>query len=539
MARPTSALLLVVVLALMAGGGDLGARPVLPEAGMASKRSVDVAGFDKQHGPQSQIECTASAGGAANVNLDCDDPVPNNEPDVEVNPDDPDHFIASSNDFGSCCDQFYTTLDGGETWTTGNMSREKPPKIGSDPVTAFDVKNGVAIHSSLSYSVQHAGGREVCDGDMLVSISHDGGLVWEKPVVVDDGIGCDLSKTQIFNDKEWIVTDNNPDSEFYGRTYLTWSAFEFHDGAYASSPIFEAHSDDGGESWSETQEISGSNSALCTFQEAGPANDCDENQFSVPTVAPDGTVYVAFENSQNQAKWEADGSFDDQYLLVKSTDGGETWSSPSFIVDLEDGANDYPTNVLGRQTLTGYQVRVNSAGNIVASPTDGKLYLVFSDNRNGVHNSSAPVTNTDVFLMVSSNGGASWSGPMLVDSGAGDQWFPWVDVDPTTGNIGILYHDRGASNAAVYNTALAEGTPGALVKTTVSTAPSNPTNSLFFKAGPGAAGCESCATFHGDYNNVSYGSDGVARMGWTDMRDFVTDGPFGTGFAQFIYYASK
>jgi len=38
-------------------------------------------------------------------------------------------------------------------------------------------------------------------------------------------------------------------------------------------------------------------------------------------------------------------------------------------------------NADGRQTLTNYQVRVNSAGNIVASPVDGKLYLVFADNR--------------------------------------------------------------------------------------------------------------------------------------------------------------
>ena len=352
--------------------------------------------------------------------------------------------------------------------------------------------------------------------------------------LVDDGIGCDLSKLQLFDDKEWIVTDNNPSSPFYGRTYLTWSKFEFRSGAYASSPIFESHSDDGGHSWSEPQEISGSNAALCTFQVSGPANQCDENQFSVPTVGPDGTVYVAFENEQNEALWEPGSFFEDQYLLVKSTDGGETWSSPSFVVGLEDGSADYPINVNGRQTLTGYQLRVNSAGNIVASPTDGKLYLVFSDNRNGTHDSANPVTNVDVFLMVSSNGGMSWTGPTRVDSGAGDQWFPWVDVDPTNGQIGVLYHDRGSSNGAFYNTALAEGTPGSLVKTTLSAAPSNPTDSIFFRAR--VPGCEDCATFHGDYNNVSYGSDGVANTTWTDMSQFRAD--LG-GFEQFVFYARK
>jgi hypothetical protein len=415
------------------------------------------------------------------------------------------------------------------------MSRLNPGKTGSDPVTVFDRKHGVAIHSSLNYNLQHAAGSQACDGDLVVSISADGGLTWAPPVVVDDGVGCDLSKTQLFNDKEWIVTDNNPASPFYGRTYLTWSKFESHDGAYASSAIFESHSDDGGTSWSTPQEISGSNAALCTFQVAGPAGECDQNQFSVPTIGSDGTVYVAFENEQNTALWEPGEQSDDQYLLVTSNTGGRTWSAPTFVVGLEDGTRDYPINVNDRQTLTGYQLRVNSAGNVVAGTTPGLLYLVFSDNRNGGHDSDTPTTNIDVFLMISTNGGASWTGPTLVDGGGGDQWFPWVEVDRTTGAIGVIYHDRGASNGAPYTTALAEGAPGGLVKTTITTAPSDPTDSLFFRAG--VDGCQNCATFHGDYIGVGYGSDGVANLVWTDMRDFVQDGPFGTGHSQFIYFA--
>jgi hypothetical protein len=217
--------------------------------------------------------------------------------------------------------------------------------------------------------------------------------------------------------------------------------------------------------------------------------------------------------------------------MVKSTNGGRTWSNPTFIAGMEDGSADYPLNVSGRQTLTGYQVRVWGVGNLVASPIDGKLYLVFSDNRNGTHDSNNPVTNTDVFLMTSSNGGSLWSGPTQVDSGAGDQWFPWVDVNPTNGTIGILYNDRGSSNEALYNAALME-IPGS--KTIVSTAASNPTQSRFFRAG--VPGCENCATFHGDYINISYGSDGKANMAWTDMRD-PSDIP--GLFSQFIYYAQK
>ena len=149
---------------------SVGARPPLPEAGIAKKRTVapDVAGYAKQHGPHSQFECIAASGGA-NTNLDCDDPFPNNEPDIAVNPLAPGHLIASSNDYGSCCDQYYTTLNGGSTWSTGNMSVNNPQQTGSDPVTEFDRKHGVAIHSSLNYSFQNPTG-EACRGDLVVSI---------------------------------------------------------------------------------------------------------------------------------------------------------------------------------------------------------------------------------------------------------------------------------------------------------------------------------------------------------------------------------
>jgi hypothetical protein len=501
---------------------------------MAKRRSAIVAPQKGQPGRTSQIECTVGppATAAPNVNLDCDDIFPNNEPDIEVNPTDPLHMIASSNDFGSCCDQFYTTFDGGQTWTTGNMSHQGPGNIGSDPVTVFDIKNETAIHSSLNFRIA---GNKACTGDVVVSISLDGGLTWGDPVVVDHGVGCDNSRLQLFNDKEWIVTDNNPSSPFYGRTYLTWSKFRAVKGQYVSSEIWESHSDDGGFTWSTPQAISGSN-PVCTFQVAGPSGVCDQNQFSVPTVQPDGDVFVAFENEQNQALWEPGEQFDNQYLVVRSTNGGVSWSNPVMAVGLEDGSRDYPINVDGRQTLTGYQVRVNSAGNILAHPDTGQLFIVFADNRDGQHDpadpGTAPVTDTNVY-MVTSPDGITWSSPTPVRTGPGDQWFPWVEVNPVDGSLGVLYNDR-VPGSSLYHVSLSEGTPGAFTATTVTTAASHPNESIFFKAGD--PNCPDCATFHGDYIGVAYGSDGVANLVWTDMRDFRADPP-GPGFLQFIYYA--
>jgi hypothetical protein len=243
---------------------------------------------------------------------------------------------------------------------------------------------------------------------------------------------------------------------------------------------------------------------------------------------------VAFENGQNGALSEPGESGDSQYLVVKSTDGGATWSSPVFAAGLEDGSRDYPINADGRQTLSGYQVRVNSAGALAISPRDGELYLAFSDNRAGVHDSDNPVTNINVFL-VSSSDGTHWSRPEAVDPSRSDQWFPWVDVS-SDGTVGVLYNDRSTANPDLYEASLSQrGHHGGFSKTVLSTAPSNPVLSQFFQAG--VPGCEACAAFNGDYIKLAYGSDGKANAVWTDMREFRTDPDFGDGYAQTIDFA--
>jgi hypothetical protein len=480
----------------------------------------------------SEIECSVAAPVAVEVNLDCDGHrSPNNEPHVVVDPADPLHVVVTSNDFNSNGDQFYTTFDGGLHWTTGNMSLESPGRIGSDPVTAIDPKSGNVIHASLNYLFGPDGSD---DGDIVVSISTDGGVTWGKPVVVGAGLGDDNDPQQVFNDKGWIVTDTYPASPFYGRTYLVWSAFFARSGRYTRSPVMEAHSDDGGRTWTSPREISGSN-PVCTEQHTGPVGPCDESESPLVAVGPDGTVWVSFLTPQNESAWEPKERLDDTEFVVRSADGGSTWSDPVVAATLEDGKRDFPRNVSHLPTLSGLQLRIAPSGGLAVSPTTGEVFLTFIDNRNGTHDVKHPVTDTDVFI-VSSADGVTWSAPVPVADLPGDQWFPALDVDPVTGDVGVLFHSRRPQQPALYDTYLAFGQPGAFTLTRLNSDPSNAVNDAVFRAQ--TPGCERCATFHGDYISLDFGADGSASLAWTDMRRRVGSGSSG-GFTENIVFTRR
>jgi len=471
-------------------------------------------------------ECDSTGDPAANVNLDCDDPFPNNEPNVVVDPEDPDHMIASSNDYGSCCDQYYTTFDGGQTWSTGNMSHRDPNVTGSDPISVIDPVHGTAVHFSLNYHV--SSGIPAVNGDVVASVSTDGGLTWQVPVVLGHGRGAAL-----FLDKEGAVVDLSPTSPHYGRIYVSFTGFAGSSKRTDRSPIALSYSDDGGYTWSPPKEISGFNAQYCTFQTEGPSGECDEDQFSYPVTTPDGTVYVAFQNGQHEAAWEPREQFESQYLVVRSTDGGVSFQPPVHVADQEDGTRDFPLNADGRQTLTGMQMRVPTGGNLAASPVDGRLYVTFTDNRLGTHDVDQPDTRARVFV-TSSSDGSTWTAPEQIAAVAGanrDQWFPWADVAPD-GTLGVIYNQR--TGADTHAADLAQGQLGGLAVSRVSTADSDVNQSLYFQAE--VPECPLCTVFHGDYLALDYGSDGSANALWTDMRDIDPESGL---HLQFTYFARR
>ncbi len=538
-----------------------------------------------------QIErftCTSSGDPTAGaVDISCNDEefgqdfAPDNELAIAVDPEDPDHLLAGSNDYYYRFNNaigarqalvptgFFTSFDGGETWVDGQIPFGSGNGSG-DPAPAFDAKHDVALMAQLQ-NVGGVGGFWVAAGDVGVSRSTDGGLTWGRPVTVFKGQGAGIgpANNAVFWDKEYIAVDNYPGSPFFGRTYVTATKFvNGIQGSYTESPIYLSYSDDGGRSWSRPQEISGSHES-CTFQSVPPfdSDDCDEDQFSYPAVASDGTLYVHFHNYQNAAAWDEDGDsnlddlFDAQIMVVRSTDGGATFDGPFQVTQLEDGLADMPYSVIFRQTIWGHQIRWTSAGNISVSPADPNgLAIVWSERAVANPNASlaclddipgtapdydpcdagGPGAVTKVYMSTSVDGGETWSSRQMVDGGGGSQWFPWAG-HLSDGTLAVAWDEDQNPDvdgkADVFQHVLSVGGGGKQILGPEENIDVSVTHwagqyTTEWPAVCGPAGYEDpsgepaegkdCNVFHGDYTGLAVGPDDAIHVVWTGLNELVT-----------------
>ncbi len=450
----------------------------------------------------------------ANQDYSC---LPQDETSIAVNPREPRNLVGGANDYrpGYGASGFYASTDNGTHWYDGvlpvpTLRSGEVFDGGGDPAVVFD-RAGVVYYAGLGFN------RTNDTNGVFVNRSTNGGFTWSRPCVPfgsatpatdqnavcgglgdprqpgdgvvnfyqdDDGL---LNGSVPTNDKEYIAagprpsgtaptcftpitrtpTACNPAVVGIDRLYVTWSIFS----AAGSAQIYVSYSDDQARSWSSPKRINGS-AAFCS--PGGRANnECADNQGSTPTVSPvTGALYVSFINGDTEDE--------DQYVVVRSYDGGTTFQGPFFATPIFDV--NYPRPVNGRAdcavrgqgstraVLTNSCFRVNSYGRLVVDRRGGAfaddLYLVIDDNRNGTIASS----NVDVFFFKSNDGGTTWIGPTRVnddpstapadrDCGrntnsirgdaskcpknvyGNDQWFPWIDIGEQ-GDLNVVFHDR-------------------------------------------------------------------------------------------------
>ncbi len=463
--------------------------------------------------------CSVTSTGP-NANTDCEGNAPHNETTVAINPTNPLNIITSANDYQlklssggtineTTFSRAHVSFDGGQSWTTYAINYNAYTSTG-DPAVAFDA-NGTAYLTTLGF--RWSQGNFCCiNPDVVAAVSKDGGKNWSHITRIVSGSGVETSRG-LFNDKEYVTAWGN------GNAIVTWT--EFNDGmggSYISSPIFASVTHDSGNSWSTPTEISGS-ASFCIGAQGG--NNCDQSTGSTPVMAPDGSIYVSFINTENLSNGR------DQYLVVKvDPNTGQLAAGPFKVADLTDGFTDYPINIDGRQTYQDSEFRTWSLGNIAADPAhSGHLAVVWSDMRN----SSLPAptdpysakTNSDVGVSQSFDGGQTWSAPSII-SLAGDQFMPWAAYD-SSGVLRIGFFDRSydPANHAYGYTLATETSSGSLSfnLTQMTNTLSDPTaNTRWFSGRTPNPSFPHPTTFLGDYSGITAGVNGIAGV-WTDMRN--------------------
>jgi hypothetical protein len=511
-----------------------------------------------------------------------------NEPTVAVDPSNSNLMTAGANDYctvpntGDVWAGFYYSANKGGTWTdslvpgypgdTSAAGRQSPAfglvSAAGDPVQAWD-SLGHLYYGFIAFNRA----RPANAGLFIARYSWQAGPTpqYEFTTLVVKGTPSPIFKGH-FQDKIGIEVDRGVSSPYQGNVYVCNARYT---GSVANNGVFFYRSTDGGRTFSNPMKIS---------------EGVHGSQFCDIGVTRNGTVFVAwrqFEFHQQQANVVA---------WVKSTNGGASFTKPaiaatftgwdpvdraaspeaagsaSYLACLAGDSPDLGPCVPGLveplsgdcgdgplACQSGYVFhRAGSQVRISADPTaagnPNAAYIVFDGSVPGSETPTGSSYGTEgpgigsqssVYLVKTTNGGASWSAPSRVDAQAkGHQYFP--DISADSGRLNVMYQDS-RNDCASGPPSTPSGGDFRTVPVSNRWVASNPPGSV--SCGPGLqtfyalstddgasfgyTPASSVATmpqyeqfggrdvpFFGDYNYVSaVGS--TALMSWTDQRDTV------------------
>jgi hypothetical protein len=239
---------------------------------------------------------------------------------------------------------------------------------------------------------------------------------WMQPVLVSK------QNAALFSDKDQIWADNAASSPFFGNVYICYAAIRSQGNTHR--PIMVGVSSDGGSTWTTKQVTEAATNAQHGFR-ALSAIRTDSN----------GVVYLFFAN------FGAGTPGIGTHAMVKSYDGGHTWTRPQNIVSMNDACYNVDP-VIGRCVEDGTAgARMSAAGPSVdiangaptgADATD-EIVDTWADGRLGLNNEK-------VMLSYSTNGGDSWSSPTAISSAGDRGFFAAAAISPIGQELYISYN---------------------------------------------------------------------------------------------------
>ena len=163
------------------------------------------------------------------------------EPSIAVDPKDPDHLLVGEIDYNFRSMVSYSSIDGGATWQGPNTVKYPKKALASagDPIVAFD-RQGNAYYAFISLDLEDFTVGPIATSAVVsaIAVSHstDGGVTWQDAV---EAHRSDVDATELpgpderlrgeisfgFLDKPWMAIGQNPKNPTKDILYVVYTKF--------------------------------------------------------------------------------------------------------------------------------------------------------------------------------------------------------------------------------------------------------------------------------------------------------------------------